>query len=629
MCIEGTRSFRLLLSCMLLSFLFPAIAQAEPEVAKHQVTLQLKWTNAFQFAGYYTAKEKGYYRESGISVAIKELQLGMDPVREVVEGRAEYGLSSSDLVVHRAKGAPVVVLGVVFQHSALALVALKRGLGQTVHDLAGKRIMLVPGAAEMRAYLKKEGIEPGQYEVQDHSFELVDLISGKTDAFSAYTTDQTYRLERAGIPYVGFSPRSSGIDFYGDNLFTSEEEIRRYPDRVEAFRKASFRGWTYAMEHPEEIVDLILAKYPSEHDRASLLYEAKKMVPLIQSSLVELGYMHPGRWRHIVETYAEIGMLSTKPSLEGFLYVTEPEARLRWPYRLMLLAALGLAIIGFIALRFYRLSKRLRSDIVRRKKAEAEKLVLEEQLLHAQKMDALGTLASGVAHDMNNILAVVLGLGAVLQDEIDPEDPKHDDIVDIVSAAERGKALVENLLGFARKGNYAPSQWSSKEGICRLQTILEKVIQKSVVIETDLKGTRSVHCDQNQIITALMNLCINSAQAIESAGTIRIVTEDLTLADGQTLYPDAISGSYLKIEVQDDGRGMEDTTRKRAFDPFFTTKDIGEGTGLGLSMVHGVIAHHGGSVGIESTVGQGTTITILLPAFEFGDSAASQAAPGN
>ncbi|MFZ4540003.1 diguanylate cyclase domain-containing protein, partial [Propionivibrio sp.] len=150
-------------------------------------------------------------------------------------------------------------------------------------------------------------------------------IDGKVDAISAYVTNEPFFLDRVGFAYQTYTPRASGIDFYGDNFFTTQSEIKRNPAQVEAFRLASLRGWQYAMAHPEEIADLIIAKYSQQHPREFYLFEAQRMAQLMQTELIQIGYMNPGRWRHIADAYAGLGLLPRDFSLDGFLY--DPQAR--------------------------------------------------------------------------------------------------------------------------------------------------------------------------------------------------------------------------------------------------------------------------------------------------------------
>jgi diguanylate cyclase (GGDEF)-like protein/PAS domain S-box-containing protein len=361
-----------------------------PVFALEAVTLQLKWTHAFQFAGYYAALEQGYYRKAGLTVSIREAQPGLDPVTEIIEDRAQYGVGTSSLLLERKAGKPVVVLAVIFQHSPYVLIARQT---QSIHDLTDKRVMLEPQANELLAYLKSEGIPLERITRQEHSYDPQDLISGKINAISAYTINQPYYLDRANISYQTYNPRSAGIDFYGDNLFTSERELKAHPERVKAFRSASLRGWQYAMAHPEEITSLILAKYSQRHPRQFFLFQAKQMANLIHPELIEIGYMNPGRWRHIADTYADIGMLPADFPLDNFLYSQHFRLDAYPIYRGLLITLLLLALASTVAYYIYRINRKLARSIVTGKQAEQREL---------SRSNILELLASGAP--LNTIL---------------------------------------------------------------------------------------------------------------------------------------------------------------------------------------------------------------------------------
>lgn len=348
-----TRQNRLLL-------LLALICNTTAAFALDPVTLQLKWTHEFQFAGYYAAQELGYYREAGLDVSFKEAKPSDDIVEEVLSKKADFGTGSSGLILNRHKGQSVVVLGVIFQHSPYVLITRKDSPNPSIHDLICKRIMIEPLAIELQAYLLREGIPPECYAPLVHSFNFEDLLNNKTDAMAAYITSEPFFLKQAGADFHVLSPRSAGIDFYGDNLFTSEQEIRENPERVRAFREASFRGWKYAMTHPEEVIDIILAKYNSQHhSREQLRFEADQMAPLIQAHLVDIGYMYPGRWQHIAEIYTELGMLPNNFSLNGFLYTPNAKEDFSWIYYWFTIGSLIFVIVVSIATYIYLLNKRL------------------------------------------------------------------------------------------------------------------------------------------------------------------------------------------------------------------------------------------------------------------------------
>jgi len=324
---------------------------AAPGMALEKVTLQLKHAHQFQFAGYYAALELGYYKEAGLEVRILEGQDGNARERDILAGRAQYGTGASNLLLARLAGKPVVVLAVIFQHSPYALAMRQTGGDPDLRRLIGKRAMIgsltdeLSNADELLAYLTKEGVPPASFTRVSHSFDPQDLISGKVDAMAIYTTNEPDTFDRLGFPYDIYSPRAVGIDFYGDNLFTSEQEIANHPARVRAFRAASLRGWQWAMSHHEEAADLILNKYSRRADRQHLLYEARQMVPLVQPVLVEIGYMNPDRWQHIAEVYSSLGILPKNVSFDGFMYrVDSGRSNLQWLYRALGVAALLLVV---------------------------------------------------------------------------------------------------------------------------------------------------------------------------------------------------------------------------------------------------------------------------------------------
>ena len=345
-----------IMACTLLVSLAPKAAEA-PE----RVTLQLKWQHQFQFAGYYAAQQQGYYRAAGLEVDIAEASPTLDPIQEVTSGRAQYGVGNSALLLARLKGQPVVVLAAIFQHSPFVLIARADAGISSIHDLVGKRVMLESHPDEILAYLQKEGVPAGALRLQKHTFDSSDLLRGHVDAISAYSTDEPFFLDQADLRYQTFTPRTVGIDFYGDNLFTSEQELKQHPARVRAFREASLRGWTYAMQHPAEVTEWILAHLEKRHSREHLRFEAQQMVPLLQPELVSMGYMHEGRWQHIAETYADLGLLPRPYSLQGFLYDPDASDRLaRHRLKLALTVVLPIvAFLGTVALVFLWLNRRL------------------------------------------------------------------------------------------------------------------------------------------------------------------------------------------------------------------------------------------------------------------------------
>ncbi len=249
------------------------------------------------------------------------------------------------------------------------------------------------------------------------------------------------------------------------------------------------------------------------------------------------------------------------------------------------------------------------------KKREAEKQQLEEHLRHAQKMKAVGTLAGGIAHDFNNIISVIMGYGHLLQNENIGKDLAKQYLDHLLSSAERAAALTQRLLTFSRRQmmNLCPVNLNGI--ISNVGDIIARLISENMLFRVELaEEDLVVTADAGQIEQVMMNLATNARDAMPDGGTLTIGTKPVIL-DKQSIISseDGKPGKYALISVTDTGTGMDRETKERIFDPFFTTKDSGEGTGLGLSMVYGIVKRHGGYIDVRSKPGQGTTIDIYLP----------------
>ncbi|WP_233440900.1 ABC transporter substrate-binding protein [Leptospira biflexa] len=419
----------------LFTFLF--LISFQPIVSKDHIDLHLKWYHQFQFAGYYAALAKGYYQDAGLDVSIHESKNGLEGLHKLVsEKEARYGVGTNEVLLQWHSGTPIVVIAVIFQHSPTVLFTKKTHSEQSLQNLVGKKIMLSPHVYEILAYLKKEKLDPTNFIALDHSFRFLDLVEGKVDALDGYSTTQIYEIQKTGFPLMVFSPRTSGIDFYGDNLFTSQIEIQNHPKRVKLFREASLRGWEYAMENQEEIVELISKQYSNQISREQLLFEAKQMEPLIQPSLVELGYMYEGRWKHISEVYADFGMLPKNLDLNGFLYNPNPKT----DYSLLVsifISVFGLLLVIWVFQR-YRWNKRYsenlkievleRTEEIRLSNETLNKMnqLLEfklneltdaqEKILISEKLATIGNLTAGMAHELNTPLTAIISSNATIEE---------------------------------------------------------------------------------------------------------------------------------------------------------------------------------------------------------------------
>nr|WP_246293684.1 ABC transporter substrate-binding protein [Desulfobacter latus] len=710
--------------------------------ASDKISLQLAWKHQFQFAGYYAAHHKGYYRRAELDVSIVEGGVGKFAREAVLSGRAQYGVAGAELLLHRKDGDPFVVLAPVFQHSPSVLLARKDSGIVNLQGLIGKKVMLLPGNkdADILVAFLNEDISPDKYQRIDQSYNLEDLIQKRIDAVSAYVTNEPWQMRQKGVAPMVISPMVYGVDFYSDCLFTTEKEIKSHPKRVQKFLHASLLGWEYAMDHPQEIINLLVERYKVNKTKEHLQYEAREIRKIMMPDLVEIGHMNPGRWQHIKRTYEKLGLIDAAFSLEGFLYTHyKPDDK---QIKQILSGALG--VIGLFAVGcgvLFLFNRRLAAEIKERKQAQkemarqkeraeqylrvatvmfvsldldgnvnmvnekacailecnkeeiigrdwfdlfvpdsvqydvkilfknmingnitgseyyeneimtskgeiryiawhnttvrddhgkivgvlcsgedlSEKRTLQEQLIHSQKMESIGSLAGGIAHEFNNILTIIIINNEMNMRELSESNPALRRAKRIEVAGIRGKDVVKQLLTFSR-------QDSPTQQIIDMRSIVQEAMElirssTPANIEIQLNIAKEIHPiwgNGTQINQVIINLCRNAIDAMpDMGGLLTVALFNEIVADGFVRpHPALKPGNYAKLVVTDNGIGMEEKTLSRLFEPYYTTKPIGKGTGIGLAVVHGIIKRHQGFIDVHSQIGRGTTFTLFFPAYE-------------
>ena len=254
-------------------------------------------------------------------------------------------------------------------------------------------------------------------------------------------------------------------------------------------------------------------------------------------------------------------------------------------------------------------------DMTSRKQMESDKETLEQQLRQAQKMEAIGRLAAGVAHDVNNILAAILGHASLLKVRSDPQGQSWQtgDVID--KAVRRGQQLTSQLLGFARQGKHHHVSVDVHSVIQEVVSLLSRTLDKSIALSPVLEAShRWVMGDPNQLYQVLMNLALNACDAMPQGGTLTFsTTNELIDAEAGRCKPGLAPGSHLLVKVADSGVGIPQDIKNKIFEPFFTTKEKGKGTGMGLAMTYGIVKNHQGYIGVSSEAGEGTTMNVYLP----------------
>jgi PAS domain S-box-containing protein len=272
--------------------------------------------------------------------------------------------------------------------------------------------------------------------------------------------------------------------------------------------------------------------------------------------------------------------------------------------------------------RFY-----LFEDISERRREEVERARLEGQLHQAMKMQSVGRLAGGVAHDFNNMLGVIIGHSEIAMRAVSDRDPVHGDLTAIHRAAERSAALTRQLLAFASKQTVAPKHLDLNDVVRSAFDMLQRLISEDICLQLQPQPDLwPVRIDPSQVDQILTNLCVNARDAIANVGTITITTTNCTVRSGDgTKSPDARPGDFVRLSVRDDGCGMAADVVAQIFEPFFTTKRLGMGTGLGLATVYGTVKQSDGFIAVDSAPQRGTTFEIYLPRATNGDDIAPAA----
>ncbi|MGA1940240.1 ABC transporter substrate-binding protein [Arcobacter sp. YIC-310] len=313
--------FKKLLYIILIFIFFPSLLLSKD---LKKITIQLSWFDQFQFAGYYIAKEKGFYKEAGLDVNIKPFEFGINIPNDVAKQKFDFAVGRETLILDKSKGADIVALYALFQATPLILVSTKNSKVNSIEDFKNRTIMTTiddSSEVSLKAMIRSHNVRLEDLNFVKHTHNINDLINKKTDVISAYISKSPFELQQKGIDYNIFDPKKFGFDMYSDLLFTSKNMIENDINTVLAFKNASLKGWEYAYENIEESVDLIIKKYNSQNlSKEELVYEGKELKKLSYFNTKKLGEIKKEKLQRIYDLYNIMGLTKNIIDFDDFIY---------------------------------------------------------------------------------------------------------------------------------------------------------------------------------------------------------------------------------------------------------------------------------------------------------------------
>ena len=582
-----------------------------------KVTIQLSWFDQFQFAGYYMAKEQGFYKDAGLDVQILPFSLGMNIPKMVNDGDVDFAIGRENLILEKAKYPKIIALAAIFQATPLVLLTTKDSGIDSFNKFENKKLMRTKddgSEVSIKAMLASSKIDVKSIAQVEHSHNIYDLIEKRVDIISAYTSKAPYILQKEQIKYNIFYPKDYGFDMYSDFLITNIDKYNNDYNVVEKFKKASLKGWEYAYNNIEKSVDIIFEKYNTQNiSKEELIFEANELKKLSYLNDNKLGDMKQEKVQRIYDLYNVMGYINSEFKIDNFIGYDKKSRLEKWLYLkfeehfgLSLLWKILLIIFIIIGIFVYRqyfiikLNKRLKNlvniktnrlkimnkKLATRIKKELDKHQEKDRILaQQQKMVAMGQMIENIAHQWRQPLSVIStsasGLKLKKQLNILEDEELIKSIDKIVDTAKYLSDTIDDFRYFF-KPQKDKTKFSLAKNIEKSLSFLEATLKEnSIKVEFEYEDI-DIIAYETELIQVFINIISNSKDAF-----IEKKIKDRVIFISIKKFPNRIL-----IEIKDNAGGVEEDILDKVFEPYFTTKHQYNGTGIGLYMSNQIIKTH-------------------------------------
>lgn len=632
---EYPRTLTSIIVWMIILIITLPISFAQPD--DNPITIDLGWSHQFQFAGYYAALEKGYYSEVGLNVILKESNESEKIIEKVVFGDIDYGISTGTMLLSSVYNNKITVLAAILQQSPVTLLTLEGSGIKKLSDLKGRTIT---AGTEIKSMLISAGVSLDSINITGQSSDIDLLLNGSHHAIINYIIDRPYNRARTKLNFKEFRPIEYGLAFYGECLYTNLENSKNNPKQLDKLLTATIRGWEYALNNQEEIVDILINKYQVKFTKQQLLEEANILKELlILPSLYPIGTMDKTRWVQMVNILNPMGIIESDFSLDDFIYSKENQDNLFFRRLLIVVSILASGVsIGIVAL--YLFNIRLRKAVAQRTMSlnaalkSEEKLidkleykvhertkVIEEQKEELERTNAnlehrvtertenlhktnqeLDRFVYSMSHDIKAPLASMQGLIEVIR--IDPENKeKYIDLIE--DSILQLDTFITEILEYSR---------NTRKEIEYSEIDIALLIDSVVTGLRYMKGAEKVELIKN----------INIDEPIVSDKMRIFVLLRNFISNSIKYQNEQIGNPYIKITVQavnsrimlkfeDNGIGIQEEHLDHIYDMFYRANEKSKGSGLGLYIVKETVEAMKGEVKVKSGINTGTTFIVELP----------------